>query len=119
MSLKLMLLLTFAGFLTISCENNSPNDLEGDIPANVTYTEHVRPIIQSNCIACHQDPPINGAPMPLTDYEKVKQAVLTRPLLDRISRTQGAEGMMPNGGQRLPQYKIDIIAKWQAQNFQN
>ncbi len=120
MKLKLMLLLTFTGILTISCESNSPDDLtEVDIPVNVTYTEDVRPIIQSNCIACHQEPPRNGAPMPLIDLEKVRQAITDRGLLDRISRPQGAEGMMPNGGTRLPQNKIDIIIKWRDQGFQN
>lgn len=122
MNLKLILKLTFAALIVTSCSSNSPDDLEGDIPANVTYNEHVRPIIQSNCIACHSDPPISGAPMPLTDYDKVKQAVLntgSSNLIDRISRAQGASGMMPNGGTRLPQTSIDIIVKWQAQNFQN
>lgn len=102
-----------------SCSSNSPNDLEGDIPTNVTYSENVRPIIQSNCIRCHQEPPINGAPMPLIDYDKVKQAILERGLLDRISRAQGSQGLMPNGGPRLSQTNIDIIKKWRAQGFQN
>lgn len=102
------------------CSSNSPDDLVGDttIPENVTYAENVRPIIESNCIACHQEPPVNGAPMPLIDYAKVKQAVEERGLINRISRDQGAIGMMPNGGTRLPQNSIDIIAKWQAQGFQ-
>ena len=120
MKLKLMLILTLIGTLTISCENNSPDDLiEGNIPANVTYTNDVRAIIQSNCIVCHQEPPQNGAPMPLTNLEKVRQAIIERGLIDRISRPQGAEGMMPNGGTRLPQNKIDIIIKWRDQGFQN
>ena len=120
MKLKLMPILTLIGILTISCENNSPDDLiAGDIPVNVTYTADVRPIIQSNCIVCHQEPPQNGAPMPLIDLEKVRQAIIERGLIDRISRPQGAEGMMPNGGTRLPQNKIDIIIKWRDQGFQN
>ena len=114
---RLFLLISLIGLG--SCTSNSPDDFEGFIPTNVTYSNDVRPIIEANCIACHQDPPINGAPMPLTDYDKVKQAILTRPLIDRISRPQGAPGMMPNGGTRLPQYKIDIIKKWSDQGLQN
>ena len=57
--------------------------------------------------------------MPLVDFEKVKQAVLSRGLIDRISRDQGSEGMMPLGGMKLPQNKIDIIVKWRDQDFQN
>jgi len=102
-----------------SCTSDSPDDLEGAIPANVTYREHVQPIIAANCLSCHGEPQRNGAPMPLTDYSKVKQAIEERGLLDRISRPQGAEGMMPNGGTRLPQTKIDIIKKWRDQEFQN
>jgi hypothetical protein len=100
------------------CSSNSPDDLVRDIPENVSYDNDVRPIIESNCIACHQEPPINGAPMPLIDYAKVKQAVQERGLIDRISRDQGAIGMMPNGGTRLPENSINIITKWRDQGFQ-
>jgi hypothetical protein len=53
--------------------------------------------------------------MSLTTYADVKNAVLNRGLLDRISRAQGSPGMMPNGGIRLPQATIDKIFEW-AQN---
>ncbi|WP_298224391.1 hypothetical protein [Flavobacterium sp.] len=119
MTNKQTLTLALTALLMAGCSSNSPDDLEGEIPANVTYTEHVRPIIESNCLSCHGEPQQNSAPMALTDYDKVKEYVSNGKLLDRISRAQGAEGMMPNGGTRLPQTKIDIIAKWQAQNFQN
>ena len=52
-------------------------------------------------------------------YEKVKQAVLSKELINRISRAQGSEGMMPQGRMKLPQNKIDIIVKWKDQGFQN
>lgn len=115
LNLSLMAVVTF---LVTGCSSNSPDDLEGPIPANVTYSEHIRPIIETNCIGCHQEPPVNGAPMSLNNLEKVKEAVLSRGLIDRISRAQGTEGMMPNGGTRLPQTKIDIIVKWRDQEFQ-
>lgn len=97
---------------TYSCVNDSEADLAVPAPILVKYTTDVRPIIQGNCIPCHTDPPVNGAPMKLTTYDDVKYAVNNRGLLDRISRPQGAPGMMPNGGTRLPQAKIDIIKKW-------
>lgn len=118
MKIKLPLL-ALTSFLALSCTSNSPDDLEGAIPANVSYDEHVRPIIEANCIGCHQEPlSSSGAPMTLTSYEEVKQAIISRPLIDRISRPQGAEGMMPRLGTRLPQTKIDIIIKWRDQDFQ-
>ena len=99
------------------CSNNSSDDLI-DINTNqVKYSEQVKSIIETNCIFCHQDPPVNGAPMRLTTYADVKNAVLNRGLIDRISRPQGAPGMMPNGGARLPQALINQIITWQNEGF--
>lgn len=104
-----------------SCSSNSPDDLTERIiiPETVTYTNDVRPIIEDNCIMCHQEPPLNGAPMPLIDYAKVKQAVQDRGLIGRISKAQGDPDMMPFGGTRLQQEKIDLIIKWRDQGFIN
>lgn len=99
------------------CSNNSTDDLVVLNTQQVRYNTQIRQIIESNCIACHQDPPINFAPMRLTTYEDVKNAVLTRGLIDRISRPQGATGMMPSGGTRLPQAVIDQIVQWQNEGF--
>ena len=117
--MKLLITLTLTSVFITSCSSNSTDDLVGPIPVNVTYENDVKEIIESNCISCHQEPPINGAPMSLADFESVKQAVLSRGLIDRISRDQGSEGMMPLGGMKLPQNKIDIIVKWRDQEFQN
>jgi uncharacterized membrane protein len=99
--------------LFLSCTSDSESDLT-DIPNGepVTYSGTVKNIIDTNCIMCHATTPVNGAPMSLTTYENVKSAVLTRGLLDRISRTQGSPGMMPNGGTRLPQNIIDQVVEW-------
>lgn len=108
--------LAFAG-----CTNDSPDDLLADpIPegTTITYSANVAAIINTNCLNCHSNPPQSGAPMPLTSYAFVKQAVEQRGLIDRISRDQGAPGMMPNLGTRLPQPLINIIIQWQAQGFQ-
>lgn len=112
----LSLILVFAG-----CTNDSSEDLLAEpIPAGttITYSGNVAAIINANCIMCHSNPPQNGAPMPLTSYDLVKLAVQERGLIDRISREQGAPGMMPNLGTRLPQPLINIIIQWQEQGFQ-
>ncbi|MEK8179660.1 hypothetical protein WMW71_04845 [Flavobacterium buctense] len=104
--------------LVSSCTNDSSADLIGiDDLDEVTYTNTVKSIIDNNCISCHAATPINGAPMPLTTYENVKQAVLERGLLNRISREQGAPGMMPSGGTRLPQAVIDQVTTWANQGL--
>jgi uncharacterized membrane protein len=104
------LVLLFSG-----CTKDSESDLINN-PSNnesTTYTGTVRDIVNNNCVMCHANPPVEDAPMSLATYEDVKNAVLTRGLLDRISRPQGSSGMMPDRGTRLPQNTIDQIIKWQ------
>ena len=103
-----------------SCTNDSSDDISPDYVAvqQVAYTNQVLAIISANCYFCHTDPPQNGAPISLTTYDDVKDAVLNHGLIDRISRPQGAEGMMPQGRQRLPESEINIIRQWEEQGFQ-
>ena len=104
--------------LVSSCTNDSSNDLLGieDLD-EVTYTNTVKSIMDNNCISCHAATPINGAPNSLTTYENVKEAALNGGLLDRISRNQGAPGMMPSGGTRLPQAVINKVTTWSNQGL--
>jgi len=114
--LPMAFLLALAG-----CSNDSTDDLVENLvtpETNVTYSANVATIINNNCIVCHGTTPANGAPMSLVTYEQVKQAVQERGLLERISRAQGAEGMMPLGGTRLPQATIDVLIQWNAQGLQ-
>lgn len=112
-------LIILSGFATLSsCTTDSLSDLgESDNTSEVTYTSTIKSIIDNNCIMCHGDVPTNGAPMSLTTYENVKDAVLTRNLLDRISRTEGTSGAMPFGGPRLSQNDINAISTWIDANF--
>lgn len=103
--------------LIYGCSNESTNDLINSVPEKVSYSRDVKPITDANCIPCHNNPPLNGAPMSLLTKLQVQDAIVNRGLLDRISRPQGTPGMMPNGGTRLPQSSIDIIKKWQADGF--
>ncbi len=110
------LLISFGIVFVIGCANDSTSDLiDNSTVGQITYTNTTKSIFDNNCISCHATVPVNGAPMSLTTYEFVKSAVQTRGLLDRISRPQGSQGMMPNGGTRLPQVTIDKIFQW-AQN---
>lgn len=110
--LKLSLLIIPTVFLQFGCTSDSTSDLIDDSVGEVTYTNTVKSVIENNCLICHSLPPQNGAPMSLTTYEDVKNAVLNRGLLNRISLAQGTPGMMPNGGMRLPQATIDKIFAW-------
>lgn len=116
--IKLILFLVPLTFIQLGCTNESTSDLIDLTNVDeVTYTNTVKSIIDNNCLFCHTQPPQNGAPMHLTTYADVKNAVLTRGLINRISRAQGASGMMPLGGTRLPQEKIDQISAWAENGF--
>ena len=78
----------------------------------VTYQE-VKSIIDNNCLNCHGNPPQNNAPMQLITYDNVKEAVLNRDLISKISLNDGADGLMPLGGPRLSQASIDLISEWE------
>lgn len=105
--------------LQFGCTNESTSDLiDEPVTDEITYINTVKSIIDNNCISCHGITPTNGAPMSLTTYENVKDAVLNRGLLDRISSAQGASGMMPLGSTRLPQEKINQINTWASEGFQ-
>ena len=101
-----------------SCTNVSESDLTThNSPNTITYTNSIKSIIDNNCIFCHGNMPSNGAPMPLVTYQNVKDAIVNRGLIDRISKVQDAAGMMPYGGTRLPQNNIDQVIDWKNTGF--
>lgn len=105
-------------FFILSCTNHSEDDLTNPVVlGNTKYTTDVKPIIDTKCISCHADTPINGAPMPLTTLAAVREAIENRNLIGKISRPDGALGLMPYGGPRLPQASIDIIVDWRDSGF--
>ena len=83
-----------------------------EVPELVTFQD-VKFVFDTVCQDCHSNPPQNGAPMSLVTFEDVREAMLTRSLLDRISREEGESGAMPLGGPRLPQNTIDLIFEWE------
>ncbi|SHG72338.1 Cytochrome C oxidase, cbb3-type, subunit III [Flavobacterium fluvii] len=109
-------------FLLVSCSNDSESDLMNNPtptpnPSTITYINTIKSIMDSNCISCHGTTPSGGAPMSLTTYQNVKDAVMNRGLIDRISRAQGAAGMMPYNGTRLPQSTINQVIDWKNNGF--
>lgn len=117
---KIKLLALVPAVLLSGCSENSPDDLLDLAPVNeVSYQEHVKSIIDNNCISCHAMPPVNGAPISLTTFEQVKLAVQQHGLINRISKDNGDGELMPLGGPKLPQNLIDIIIQWENQGFKN
>ncbi|GMN09037.1 hypothetical protein MTsPCn9_05070 [Croceitalea sp. MTPC9] len=109
----------FIGFCILSCTNDSEDDLiaidqeqgnGGGEPGEtgVTYANTVRAIIQNSCVGCHADPPRNGAPFALVNFQQVSSRA--NGILSAMSRDNGS-GVMPPSG-RLPQNTIDQIQAW-------
>lgn len=120
MNFKKTACFTILTLALVSCSNDSTSDLIDSTPIDedVTYTANIKSIIDNNCISCHGTIPTVGVPMSLTTYENVREAVLNRGLIDRISLENGTSGLMPEGGPRLPQNTIDLIIQWQTDGFQ-
>lgn len=102
-------------FFVLSCSDRSIDDLNSSLPITeiVTYDNSVASIINSNCIVCHAAVPQNGAPMSLSTYDEVKDAVLSRGLNSRINNPSAP--MPPTG--LMPQANRDIILEWIDNGF--
>ena len=111
----LILILTIALFS--GCSYNSEDDLTEEIVIDdfVTYEANVKSIMDNNCIGCHNSPPVNGAPMSLTTFSDVREAVENRNLIGRISAMDAS--VMPAGGPRLPQNLIDLVIQWEQEGL--
>lgn len=115
MKKKSLILAVLTASIIFNCANDSEDDLidSNSLPVIVNYVDHVKPIIDSNCIGCHTDPAINGASVPLLTYQNVKSAVQNNHLISKINGNGPGE-QMPLGGQKLPQLTIDLITKWET-----
>ncbi|NER10972.1 hypothetical protein SAMN06265375_10245 [Muriicola jejuensis] len=91
---------------------DEPNNQNPD-PTALTYQNDIRPIIQSNCVSCHGNPPTNNAPMSLTSLTLVRNAIETRGLISRINSTTNP--MPPDG--LMAQNARTLIAEWANQGF--
>ncbi|MEM7087792.1 MAG: hypothetical protein AAF489_16540 [Bacteroidota bacterium] len=107
-------LIAFFSTTLFSCSSHTFDDVvEPEViePELVTYQD-IKFVFENICTECHSNPPQNGAPMPLVTFDNAREAVLNRGLLDRISRAEGSNGLMPLGGPRLPQGTIDMMVQW-------
>jgi hypothetical protein len=95
-------------------ENNNPDNGDNEpMPGTVTYQDDISVIVQSNCTSCHSNPPTQNAPMSLTTYNDVRDAVENRGLLSRINSTTSP--MPPTG--RLPSATRQLFEDWADLEF--
>ena len=99
----------------VSCSSGSDDDDDPIInppPTSITYTNTISAIVNGKCTGCHGNPPSNGAPMSLTTYTDVKEAVETRGLINQIET-----GNMPKTGNALTTTQIQNFKTWQTNGF--
>lgn len=74
---------------------------------NVTYANHIKPIMDGFCISCHFNG--NGTGYTLDNSTGVKAAVNSGKLIPSVKHTGNP---MPKGGQKLSNCNISKIDKW-------
>jgi len=103
--------------LLMSCASDSQSDLiEPIIIKTLTYNADIKPIIDNNCIVCHNSGPNPIGPFPLETYLEVKDKAKNGALLVRIQLSAGDPSIMPKTG-KMPQQLIDIIVAWADQGY--
>ena len=109
---------SYSGTINITSNSTSPENsltVSGNgvaVVSSPTYTLNIAPIINGNCISCHGNPPTNNAPMSLTTYSNVKDAVENRGLIGRVKN-----GSMPKNGTPLTAEQIQLIKDWRDAGY--
>ena len=100
----MLLCICFSG-----CEKNVEEDHDNNsVDCFLVYTENVAPILSSNCIGCHSGSTASAG-LHLDSYTSVYSAIKSGNVWDRVTRVQGFDGFMPQGGQKLSDANLDIL----------
>jgi hypothetical protein len=78
--------------------------------ANMSYTSDINPILENNCVSCHNNVQANDGVI-LTNYNDVVTEVNNGILLKVINHTPGYPEM-PQGLPQLPSCTINKITAW-------
>jgi hypothetical protein len=99
----------------VSCTNDSESDLlDNNTLEKVTY-QQVKPIMDTHCVSCHGNVSPNAG-LSLTNFTQVRNAVMNRGVIDRISRNNGDPLLMPQTG-RLNQNLINLVNQWKNDGY--
>ncbi len=77
---------------------------------NVSFANHIKPILQTHCITCHSGPIPSGG-YDFSVYSGAKKAVDNNRLAGAVQHLQGFVAM-PLGGARLPDCEVSQIKAW-------
>lgn len=113
LALVVLVGLALAG-LGIARGAGEDSDVPPEIPAEVTYAEHIAPIINENCVGCHRDGTM--APFALTSYEEVRERA---PRLARATARKIMPPWLPEsdgstfvGERHLTDHQIALFQEW-------
>lgn len=97
---SVIFLLAGAAAVSSSCYYDNAEQLYGTggtCDSTATWTLDVQPIIQSQCLGCHQGASASGG-LDLSTHANVQNSALNGSLLDRIQRGAGDPLAMPPSG---------------------
>ena len=111
--LKSLVPLSSLAFIVLvsSCTSDNESDFYNNIcdTTNVSYSETVLPILNNQCISCHQSSNSNG--VSLATYDDVKAAAEDGSLSGSINHRPGYSPM-PQNQPKLSDCSIKKIDKW-------
>lgn len=115
--MKQIIILLFSISLFFSCSDTSPEDLIDDTPIteSVKYATNIFPIVESQCLSCHNDNFSSGNNS-YSSYAQFREATENGNVIARITGNLGDPLTMPQGGQ-LPQNSINLILQWQIDGY--
>lgn len=116
MKLKRMLSLTLIFGIFIACssstdskdDDSTPTPIPEPLPS-VTFNGSIKSLISSKCAPCHTG---GGSQRNFTVYSTVKSSASS--IRNRIERTPGTSGFMPNGKTSKESNLISKMKQWQT-----
>ncbi len=119
-SIVLTLLVTCCVTFLVSCsynKNELPEPIEETTPVptpttnqnTITYTSHVKVMMDDNCVVCHSASGTNQQPF-LTTYTQVKTQADAGRILARAINGSGNGPMPPSG--LMSQTTLDTLQMW-------
>jgi mono/diheme cytochrome c family protein len=118
----LIIQLVLAGFIATQCTYHNVEDqfepeVAGCDTTDVSYAMQLTPLLQANCVSCHNSSNPSGG-MVLSTYDGLKQAANSGRLLGAIRHETGFSPM-PQGASALTDCDIAQFEAWILQGLKN
>ncbi|WP_400192836.1 hypothetical protein [Hymenobacter sp. B81] len=109
--LRFLFLLLILG----SCAYDNAEDIAGPAPectppAEVSYVQHITPLLNRNCYACHNSA-LQSGNVNLQDFGQLQQQARSGVLLGNVKHLPGYKPM-PQGGAKLSDCDIALLQRW-------